>query len=137
MTFYRLYSFGLGIVFAVVGLTFLLIPNTVLTFFNDFSSGLGFPEAPLHGMNFYLILAVAYMYLVTLLAFQMCRKPRERIYPFLLTNAKIASSLLSLFLLISQEHYFIFLANFLVDGLIGLSVLILMKRNQRLFRRSH
>ncbi len=45
--------------------------------------------------SFFGVLAAAYMYVVTVLAWLMYRFPREKAYPMLLANAKFASSALS------------------------------------------
>ncbi|AFV03440.1 hypothetical protein UNSWDHB_2563 [Dehalobacter sp. UNSWDHB] len=123
MSLYKLFSLIAAGIFAVVGLIFLFFPDAALIFFNRISGYFGLPEAPLEGVGFYLALAVAYMYLVTLLAILMYRNPVQHIYPFLLTHAKLASSILSLFLFFIYRPYLIFLANFVVDGLIGLAAL--------------
>lgn len=107
----------------MVGLIFLFFPNAALVFFNHISAYFGLPETPLQGAGFYLILAAAYMYLVTLLAILMYRNPAQHSYPFLLAHAKLASSILSLFLFFIYRPYLIFLANFVIDGLIGLAAL--------------
>jgi hypothetical protein len=109
------------ILFAVTGLLFLFIPDKVLVLFNNLSPS-SMAQAPLTGFNFYLILAAGYMYLVTVLAFLMFRRPENPIFPMLLTHAKIASSVLSLGLFLFHAHYLIYLANFLVDGFIGIVV---------------
>jgi hypothetical protein len=122
---YRNFSLLLTALFAATGLLFLFAPDRALTFFNGLSPSLGMPESPLTGFNFYLILAAGYMYLATLLAYFMSRHPANRYFPQLLANAKIASSLLSLTLFLLQAHYLIYLANFVVDGGIGATVLVL------------
>jgi hypothetical protein len=125
MKTYRFISLLLAFLFAITGLLFLLIPDRVLALFNDFSAALGMHESPVAGWHFYLILAVGYMYLVTFLAFSMYRHPKNKYFPQLLTHAKLASSLLSLALFLLHAHYLIYLANFLVDGAIGVTVTIL------------
>ena len=122
---YRLISIVLASLFAITGLLFLLVPDRVLALFNGFSAALGMPEAPVTGWHFYLILAVGYMYLVTFLAFSMYRHPENKYFPQLLAHAKLASSLLSLALFLLHAHYLIYLANFLVDGAIGATAVIL------------
>jgi len=124
MKIYRLVSIILMFLFAVTGLLFLFIPDQVLTLFNNFSASLGMPESPVTGLNFYLILAVGYMYLVTVLAFLMYRNPENRYFPQLLAHAKIASSLLSLALFLLHAHYLIYLVNFIIDGFIGVVVTV-------------
>ena len=132
MKIYRLVSIILMFLFAVTGLLFLIIPDQILTLFNNFSTPLGMPESPVTGLNFYLILAVGYMYLVTVLAFLMYRHPENKYLPQLLAHAKIASSLLSLALFLSHAHYLIYLVNFVIDGVIGAVVIMLYIRIRRL-----
>jgi MoaA/NifB/PqqE/SkfB family radical SAM enzyme len=108
--------------FAAVGMIFLILPGRVLAAFNWLSAGIGLPAAPTRGYAFYLALAVAYMYVVTLLAWMMARRPSERVYPWLLVHAKAASSLLSLLLFAVDQQYLIYIANFVVDGAIALLV---------------
>jgi len=125
MKIYRYVCMVLVLLFAATGLLFLFIPGQVLAFFNHYSPSLGMPLSPVTGYNFYLILAVGYMYLVTVLAFFMYRHPNNKIYPQLLAHAKIASSVFSLALFLLYAHYLIFLANFLIDGFIGALVITL------------
>jgi hypothetical protein len=122
---YKPVSLIFMVLFAVTGLLFLSIPDKVLVLFNNLSPALGMPQSPLIGLNFYLILAAGYMYLVTILAYMMFRHPEERIYSLLLTHGKIVSSILSLGLFLFHEHYLIYLANFIIDGFIGLVALTL------------
>jgi len=88
-------------------------------FFNHLSGSIGFEQIEPSKEHFYLALAVAYMYAVGLLAFLMYRNPRNPSLPFLLFNAKAASSIVSLFLYIFDKHLLIYAANAIVDGLIG------------------
>jgi hypothetical protein len=125
MKFYRLIALVLAISFAVTGLLFLFIPDQVLILFNTISDPLGMPVSPVTSWSFYLILAVGYMYLVTVLAFLMFRYPENKYFPQLLAQAKIASSLLSLALFLFHAHYLIYLANFIIDSAIGAVVVTL------------
>ncbi len=118
----RLNGFALAGTFAVVGIIFLIIPGQVLAAFNWLSRGIGLPESATAGFGFYLGLAVAYMYVVTVLAWMIARHPSDRVYPWLLVQAKAASSLLSLLLFAVDEQYLIYLANFVVDGVIAVYV---------------
>lgn len=127
MKLYKLFSLAAAAVFAVVGLIFLLRPDSALIFFNSISGYFGLPEAPLQGTGFYLSLASAYMYLVTLLAYLMYRNPTQKIYPFLLAQGKLASSIICVYLFLTHQPYLIYLANAAVDGSIGIAVLYLMK----------
>jgi hypothetical protein len=131
MRLYRAVSFILMLAFAATGVLFLLAPDAAAAFFNSLSPRFDMPAAPLTGRGFYLILAVGYMYVVTVLAFLMYRRPDEPAYPLLLTHAKAASSLLSLALFLLHAPYLIYLANFIIDGLIGLGVAILSTRTRK------
>lgn len=108
-------------IFLIVGCLFLFVPGKVLIFFNSISRYLGTSQAPVPAYNFYVVLAVAYMYLVTLVALLMYKHPENSYFPLLLANGKIASSLLSLFIFIFYEPYLILVVNCVVDGLIGIA----------------
>ncbi len=118
----------LALLFAAVGLLFLLAPVGVLAFFNSLSAPLGLPPAPLHGAGLYLALAVAYMYLVTLLALAMARHPESGLFPLLLAHGKAASAVLSLILFLFHRPYLVLLANALADGLIAAGLLLLRRK---------
>lgn len=124
----------LSIIFLAVGFLFLLIPGKVLSFFNTVSGYLGFSPSPVDSTDFYLVLAVAYMYLAALLAFLMWRHPENRHFPLLLAHGKIASSLLSILLFAVRWPYLIFLVNFAVDGLIGIVAFIFSSKIKRTSR---
>ncbi len=133
MKLYRGISLALGCTFAIVGVVFLVFPDGVLRLFNFLSPRFSLAPSALVGHSFYLVLAASYMYMVTILAFGMYRHPENRYFPLLLINAKAASSLLSLTLFVVNSRLLIFAANFVVDGLIALLVLVLcavMKRNK-------
>jgi hypothetical protein len=132
MRIYKTLSFGFTLLFAAVGIIFLSVPDKVLSFFNTLSSSIGMVESPVVGWNFYVILAAGYMYLVTILAFLMFRHPENRDYPLLLTHAKLASSFISLVLFVLNAHYLIYLANFIIDGAIGILVLTLAAKTRRI-----
>lgn len=123
LKYYRQISLFLALIFAAVGLAFLFLPKGVLAFFNALSQRLGMAQAPEVGFNLYLVLAVAYMYLVALLAWMMAQHPQNKVFPFLLANAKIASSVLSFGLFFLHQPYLIYITNGIVDGLIGVIVL--------------
>lgn len=127
MRLYKLFSLAAAAIFAVVGFIFLFFPDSALIFFNNISGYFGLPQAALQGTGFYLTLASAYMYLVTLLAYLMYRYPEQNIYPFLLAQGKLASSIISIYLFLMHQPYLIYLANFAVDGFIGIATLYLMK----------
>lgn len=131
---YKSISLALAVVFALVGLIFLFIPNHVLILFNDISGYLGMPLTPVQGVNFYLILAVGYMYLVTLLACFMYRCPEDPRYPLLLAHGKLASSALSIYLFTAHQPYLIYIANGIIDGFIGILVVVMYLHIKRVSR---
>ena len=133
MRLYKLFSLTAAAIFAVVGLIFLFFPDSALAFFNSISGYFGLPQMPLQGTGFYLILASAYMYLVALLAYLMYRYPEQNIYPFLLSQGKLASSIISIYLFLMHQPYLIYFANFVIDGLIGIAALYLMKMKKTWF----
>jgi hypothetical protein len=115
----RLTGSVLAATFAVVGAAFLIIPGGVLAAFNWAGGPLGLPESATSPFTLYLALAVAYMYVVTVLAWRMGRHPDVRAYPWILVQAKAASALVCLALFAVQDQYLIYLANFAVDGAIA------------------
>ena len=125
-------SFILMLLFAITGILFLGLPDKVMVFFNILSSSIGMPQSPVSGWNFYLILAVGYMYLVTVLAFMMFKHPENHHFPLLLTHAKLVSSILSLVLFLLQDHYLIYMANFIIDGVIGIGVLTMYVKMRKM-----
>lgn len=123
LRFYRFLSLAMAAIFAAVGLLFLFRPEGVLNFFNRFSSQLSLAPTPVHSGSFFPILAIAYMYLVTLLAWLMYRKPGNPLLPLLLAQGKFASSILSLVFFFGGAAYLVCLANAITDGLIGALVM--------------
>ena len=121
MRFYRIFSLSFAIIFLIVGCLFLLVPGRVLIFFNSLSEYLGLNQSPVPDFNFYIVLAIAYMYLVTLVAFLMYKHPENSYFPLLLANGKLASSLLSLCIFVFSQPYLILVVNCVVDGLIGIA----------------
>lgn len=117
---YKPLSLGAAILFAVVGLVFLLMSKQVLTFFNFLAYFWGLPQSPSEGFGFYVILTTAYMYLVTVLAYLMYRYPEEKLFPFLLAHGKIMSSFLSLAAFFFHQRYLIYISNCIIDGFIGI-----------------
>ena len=124
---YRGLSLGLALIFALVGGLFLFMPRGTLMFFNSMSRRLGMAEGPADRW-FFSVLAVAYMYVVTVLAWLMYKSPREKTYPFLLAQAKLASVALSFLMFAVQGPWLIYLANGVVDAAIGILVLMMYLR---------
>jgi hypothetical protein len=120
---YRSAGLAMAAAFAAVGLVFLFLPDRVLVFFNRLSPPLGFSPAPVQPGSFFPVLAVAYMVLVTWLAWQMFKRPGNLLFPLLLAQGKLASSLLSLFFFFTRAPYLVCLANAIVDGGIGALVI--------------
>jgi hypothetical protein len=125
---YKLVSLTLSIIFGIVGILFLALPEQVLNFFNAISLPFGFPESPTQGTGFFLILAVAYMYLVSMLAFMMYKNPENSSFPLLLINGKSVSSIVSILFIILYGHYLIYIVNALTDGSIALGVFLLNRK---------
>lgn len=131
---YKLISLCMAVVFGVVGLIFLFMSADVLRFFNTLSGTLGMEEVIPGENHFYAALAVAYMYLVTLLAALMYLHPDRAVYPLLLLNGKFASSIASILFFVFDKHLLIFLTNGVVDGLIGLLVVAMYRSIGRVSR---
>jgi len=119
---YRPAGLLMAVTFSVVGLIFLFYPDDVLGFFDALSPRIGLPPVG-EAAGFYLILAVAYMYVVTLLAAGMFLRPANATLPVLLINAKAASAILSFGFFAFRQPALIYLANGVVDGLIAVGVL--------------
>lgn len=126
--FYKIGSLTLSIIFGIVGIMFLVIPAQVVSFFNAMSISYGLPASPTQGASFFLILAVAYMYLVSMLAFMMYRNPENSSLPVLLINAKSASSVVSVLLIIVHGACLIYIVNAITDGSIALGVFLLSRK---------
>ncbi len=122
------------VVFLIVGILFLTAPAGVLGFFNSLSAGIGLAPTPTQVSYFYLGLVVAYMALVSTLAFLMFRHPSNHYFPLLLAVGKLSSSVLSLMLFILVQRSLICLTNFLVDGAIGAAALLFAVGIRRLSR---
>ncbi len=119
---YRPAGLLMAVTFGGVGLIFLCFPTGVLGAFDALSRRVSLPPAG-QAAGFYLILAVAYMYVVTLLAAGMFLRPANAALPVLLINAKAASAILSFGFFAFRQPALIYLANGVVDGLIAVGVL--------------
>ena len=120
----RLLFSALAVVFAATGLLFFLFPDGTIRFLDAVGRPLGFPDAPVSPLRFWLSLAVAYMVLVTLLAAAIARDPRDRapLMP-ILAAGKATSSLTCLGYFVGAASAFVYLLNALVDGSLALVVL--------------
>ena len=109
------------VVFALGAVDYLLFPDAVTGSLNSGHLVSPFPGATTGHSDFWLALAVGYMVLITLLAWDAQRGPRVAARPVVyLVAAKIASSLAALAHFLTGAHLGGFLAGFLVDGAIAL-----------------
>jgi nitric oxide reductase large subunit len=112
----------LAVTFAVVGILFIAVPSGVLNVISDVGEWLGNDNrAPHTHEDLWLALAFAYMVVITGICL-VAQADVVRYRPLLLVLAagKTASSLGSLGFFLVDEHVFIYLLNFLVDGFLAL-----------------
>ena len=117
----RFVVFGLrllAISFAVVGILFIAAPNGVLDTISDLGNDLGgFVRAPHGTEQLWLGLAFSYMVVITgICLIAQTDVVRYRTLLLLLAVGKVASSLSALGFYLFDQHVFIYLLNFLVDG---------------------
>jgi len=115
----------LALSFAVVGILFIAVPSGVLDVISDVGEWFGnSTRAPHTQEDLWLALAFAYMVLITGICL-VAQMDVVRYRPLLLVLAagKTASSLGSLAFFLIDEHVFIYLLNFLVDGFLALLAL--------------
>lgn len=111
----------LAVSFAVVGILFIAVPSGVLDVISDLGNWIGsFPRAPHTQEDLWLALAFAYMVVIAGICL-VAQADVVRYRPLLLVLAagKTASSLGSLAFYLIDEHVFIYLLNFLVDGFLA------------------
>jgi len=121
---YKPLSLAMAVVFAAVGVLFLLTPGGVVEFFNRLSGPTGFRPSPSGEPDFYLTLAVAYMAVVTFLAWSMFRRPGDASFPMVLALAKFSSSVLSLVFFLWRSPYLMYVTNAVVDGFLAVVALL-------------
>jgi len=112
----------LAVSFAVVGILFIAVPSGVLDVISDVGEWFGNnTRAPHTQEDLWLALSFAYMVVITgiCLVAQM-DVVRYRPLLLVLVAGKTASSLGSLAFFLIDEHVFIYLLNFLVDGFLAL-----------------
>jgi nitric oxide reductase large subunit len=112
----------LALTFAVVGILFIAVPSGVLDVISDLGNWIGsFPRAPHTQEDLWLALAFAYMVVITgICLVAQADVVRYRPLLLVLVAGKTASSLGSLAFYLIDEHVFIYLLNFLVDGFLAL-----------------
>lgn len=124
---YRIVSGVLCAAFAVVGVLFFVVPDAVLSLFDGWSRALGLATFYSPADPFFVVLAAAYMVVVTGLAGSMARSPRDVASARLLAHAKLASAVLSLAVFFVRQPHLILLVNGVVDGAIAALVVLLVK----------
>jgi nitric oxide reductase large subunit len=126
----------LALSFAVVGILFIAVPSGVLDVISDLGNWIGsFPRAPHTQEDLWLALAFAYMVVIAGICL-VVQADVVRYRPLLLVLAvgKATSSLASLAFYLADEHVFIYLLNFLVDGALTLVALWLWSLAGRIGR---
>jgi nitric oxide reductase large subunit len=111
--------------FAVVGILFIAVPSGVLDVISDVGEWFGNDTRAPHTAEYlWLALSFAYMVVITGICL-VAQADVVRYRPLLLVLAagKTASSLGSLAFFLIQEHVFIYLLNFLVDGFLAVLAL--------------
>jgi hypothetical protein len=113
--------------FAVVGILFIAVPNGVLDVISDLGDAIGsFPRAPETVEKFWLALGFAYMVVIAgICAVTQADPVRYRPFLLVLAAGKAASSLSALGFFVFDDNVFIYLLNFIVDGLlVGVALLL-------------
>jgi hypothetical protein len=126
----------LAVSFALVGILFIAVPSGVLDTISDVGEWLGNDtRAPHTQEDLWLALSFAYMVVITGICL-VAQMDVVRYRPLLLVLAagKTASSLGSLAFFLIDEHVFIYLLNFLVDGFLALLSLWLFSLAGRIGR---
>ncbi|MDX6632465.1 MAG: hypothetical protein QOG09_287 [Solirubrobacterales bacterium] len=114
--------------FAVVGALFIITPDGVLDSITDLGESLGggFSPAPPTTEKFWLALGFAYMVVIAGIALVAQADPvRYRPLIMVLVAGKAASSLAALGFYLFDDDVFMYLVNFIVDGLLTASALLL------------
>jgi len=108
----------LAISFAVVGILFIATPSGVLDTISELGTDLGgFVRAPHSSEQLWLGLAFSYMVVITgICVIAQLDVVRYRTLLLLLAVGKVSSSLSALAFYLFDQHVFIYLLNFLVDG---------------------
>jgi nitric oxide reductase large subunit len=111
--------------FAVVGILFIAVPSGVLDTISDVGEWFGNDtRAPHSQEQLWLALAFAYMVVITAVCVvAQADVVRYRALLLVLAVGKAASSLASLGFFVFDQHVFIYLLNFLVDGFLCLAAL--------------
>ena len=110
----------LALAFAVVGVLFIAVPDGVLDAVSDVGDAIGdFARAPATVEKFWLALGFAYMVVIAgICATTQLDVVRYRPMLLVLAAGKAASSLGALAFFVLDRDVFIYLLNFVVDGLL-------------------
>jgi hypothetical protein len=113
--------------FAIVGILFIAAPNGVLDVISDLGDEIGdFTRAPETIEKFWLALGFAYMVVIAgICAVVQADVVRYRPLLLVLAAGKTASSLAALGFYVFDSDVFIYLLNFIVDGLLAGVALLL------------
>ena len=116
------------VVFALGAVDFLVFPTVTLNVLNSAGNLFAMPAIPSRVVEFWAVLAVAYMVLVTAFCWEATKQAGVDPQPvrFLIVG-KTASSLVSLLYFLVVVHAFAFLANFLVDGFVAAGTFLLLR----------
>jgi nitric oxide reductase large subunit len=111
--------------FAVVGILFVAVPSGVLDVISDVGEWFGEDTRAPHTQEYlWLALTFAYMVLITVICLvAQTDVVRYRALIAILAIGKTTSSLTALAFFLIQEHVFIYLLNFLVDGFLAIAAL--------------
>jgi hypothetical protein len=124
--------------FFAVGAMFIAVPNGVLDSLSDLGDELGgFSRAPHGEEQLWLTLSFAYMMVIAAIC-AVAQADVVRYRPFLLVLAwaKLTSSLAALGFYLFDDDVFVYLVNFVVDGLLALAALWLWSLAGRIERPS-
>ena len=119
----------LAVSFAVVGILFIAAPDGVLDVISDLGDDIGtFTRAPGTVERFWLALGFAYMVVIAgICAVVQADVVRYRPFLLVLAAGKAASSLSALGFFVFSSDVFIYLLNFIVDGLLVAVALLLWR----------
>ncbi|CUU10842.1 hypothetical protein GBSOP10_108210 [Armatimonadetes bacterium GBS] len=115
---------ALGVGFALFGALFAFAPQATLEYFSQWGTALGWEATSPEAGGFWRVLAVAFMVIVTVLAFWgSVPSPAQPALLMMLFIGKASSSLGALLFYWLESPQFLYLLNFVVDGAIALIVL--------------
>ena len=121
-------------IFAAGGLGFYLLPGPITASMNVGARGVGLEEAPVDADNLWVVLAAAYMALITAISRDAATtsdpERRHSLARYLLVG-KVSSSLGALGYFVFRRRGYAFLANFLLDGGIAAVTYALLRDAER------